>query len=64
MSGQPAARQTDRVKGGVIVTGSATVLIGSQGVKQEVLRADAARLGDWAQAVLDSDEPAALLGPA
>ena len=33
-------------------------------VKQEVLRADAARLGDWAQAVLDSDEPAALLGPA
>ena len=30
-------------------------------VKQEVLRADAARLGDWAQAVLDSDEPAALL---
>ena len=33
-------------------------------VKQEVLRADAAKLGDWAQAVLDSDEPAALLGPA
>ena len=30
-------------------------------VKQEVLRADAARLADWAQAVLDSDEPAALL---
>ena len=30
-------------------------------VKQEVLRADAAKLGDWAQAVLDSDEPAALL---
>ena len=29
-------------------------------VKQEVLRADAAKLGDWAQAVLDSDEPAAL----
>ena len=31
MTGQPAARQTDRVKGGVIVTGSRTVLIGSQG---------------------------------
>ena len=31
MTGQPAARQTDRVKGGVIVTGSVTVLIGSQG---------------------------------
>ena len=30
-------------------------------VKQEVLRADAARLAEWAQAVLDSDEPAALL---
>ena len=30
-------------------------------VKQEVLRADAAKLADWAQAVLDSDEPAALL---
>ena len=29
-------------------------------VKQEVLRADAARLAEWAQAVLDSDEPAAL----
>ena len=31
MSGKPAARITDKVKGGVIVTGSATVLIGSQG---------------------------------
>ena len=31
-------------------------------VKQEVLRADAARLAEWAQAVLDSDEPSALLG--
>ena len=31
MTGKPAARQTDRVKGGVIVTGSVTVLIGSQG---------------------------------
>ena len=31
MTGKPAARQTDRVAGGVIVTGSATVLIGSQG---------------------------------
>ncbi|MBP7536931.1 MAG: phosphoenolpyruvate--protein phosphotransferase [Ottowia sp.] len=30
-------------------------------VKQEVLRADAAKLAEWAQAVLDSDEPAALL---
>ena len=30
-------------------------------VKQEVLRADAARLAEWAQEVLDSDEPAALL---
>ena len=29
-------------------------------VKQEVLRADAAKLAEWAQAVLDSDEPAAL----
>lgn len=31
MTGQPAARITDRVKGGVIVTGSRTVYIGSQG---------------------------------
>ena len=31
-------------------------------VKQEVLRADAGKLADWAQAVLDSDEPSALLG--
>ena len=31
MSGQPAARISDRVSKGVIVTGSATVLIGSQG---------------------------------
>ena len=30
-------------------------------VKQEVLRADAGKLGDWARAVLESDEPAALL---
>ena len=29
MTGKPAARITDRVAGGVIVTGSATVLIGS-----------------------------------
>ena len=31
MSGKPAARITDRVSGGVIVTGPATVLIGRQG---------------------------------
>jgi phosphotransferase system enzyme I (PtsI) len=31
-------------------------------VKQEVLRADTSRLGDWARQVLESDEPAALLG--
>ena len=31
MTGQPAARITDKVAKGVIVTGSATVLIGSQG---------------------------------
>jgi RHS repeat-associated protein len=31
MSGKPAARQTDKVGGGVIVTGSLTVKIGSQG---------------------------------
>ncbi len=31
-------------------------------VKQEILRADAGKLSAWAQAVLDSDEPAALLG--
>ena len=31
MSGKPAARKGDRVGWGVIVTGSATVLIGSQG---------------------------------
>ncbi len=30
-------------------------------VKQEVLRADVSKLTDWAQAVLESDEPAALL---
>ncbi len=30
-------------------------------VKQEILRADAAKLSPWAQAVLDSDEPASLL---
>jgi phosphotransferase system enzyme I (PtsI) len=30
-------------------------------VKQEVLRADTSRLGDWARQVLESDEPAALL---
>ena len=30
-------------------------------VKQEVLRADLSKLTDWAQAVLESDEPAALL---
>mgnify|MGYP001003658202 CR=1 FL=1 len=30
-------------------------------VKQEVLRADAGKLAPWAQAVLDSDEPSALL---
>ena len=30
-------------------------------VKQQVLRADATRLRDWAQQVLDSDEPAALV---
>ncbi len=30
-------------------------------VKQEILRADAGKLAPWAQAVLDSDEPAALL---
>ena len=32
-------------------------------VKQEILRADATKLAPWAQAVLDSDEPAALLAP-
>ena len=31
MTGQPAARISDTVKSGVIVTGSRTVLIGSQG---------------------------------
>ena len=31
-------------------------------VKQEILRADAGKLAPWAQAVLDSDEPAELLG--
>ncbi|WP_338807007.1 RHS domain-containing protein [Pseudomonas chlororaphis] len=31
MSGKPAARITDKVKGGRIITGSRTVLIGSQG---------------------------------
>ncbi len=31
-------------------------------VKQEILRADAGKLSAWAQAVLDSDEPATLLG--
>jgi len=30
-------------------------------VKQEILRADTAKLAPWAQAVLGSDEPAALL---
>ena len=34
MTGQPAARISDAVKGGVIVTGSRTVLIGSQGDTQ------------------------------
>ncbi len=32
-------------------------------VKQEVLRADAGKLRDWALAVLESEEPAALLEP-
>ncbi len=32
-------------------------------VKQEILRADTSRLAPWAQAVLESDEPAALLTP-
>ncbi|MEZ5606480.1 MAG: phosphoenolpyruvate--protein phosphotransferase [Burkholderiaceae bacterium] len=32
-------------------------------VKQEILRADAGKLAPWAQAVLASDEPAALLNP-
>ena len=32
-------------------------------VKQELLRADAGQLVPWAQAVLASDEPAALLAP-
>ena len=32
-------------------------------VKQEVLRADAGKLAPWAHAVLDSDEPSALLEP-
>jgi phosphotransferase system enzyme I (PtsI) len=31
-------------------------------VKQEVLRADAARLQSWAQQVMASDEPAELMG--
>jgi phosphoenolpyruvate-protein phosphotransferase (PTS system enzyme I) len=31
-------------------------------VKQEVLRADAARLAPWARQVLESDEPAVALG--
>ncbi|HRQ03522.1 MAG TPA: phosphoenolpyruvate--protein phosphotransferase, partial [Ottowia sp.] len=31
-------------------------------VKQEILRADAGKLKPWAEAVLDSDEPAVLLG--
>ncbi|MDO5624780.1 MAG: phosphoenolpyruvate--protein phosphotransferase [Pseudomonadota bacterium] len=31
-------------------------------VKQEILRADAGKLSHWAQAVLQSEEPAALLG--
>jgi len=30
-------------------------------VKQEVLRADTRKLGPWAQSVLDSDDPAAVL---
>ncbi len=30
-------------------------------VKQEILRADAGKLAPWAQAVIESDEPAALL---
>jgi phosphotransferase system enzyme I (PtsI) len=30
-------------------------------VKQEVLRADAAKLVPWAQSVLDADEPAVML---
>ena len=30
-------------------------------VKQEVLRADTARLAPWAQQVLDAEDPAALL---
>jgi phosphotransferase system enzyme I (PtsI) len=30
-------------------------------VKQEILRADTDKLTAWAQSVLDSDEPAALL---
>ena len=32
-------------------------------VKQEILRADTAKLAPWAQAVLGSDEPASLLLP-
>jgi len=32
-------------------------------VKQEVLRADTRKLADWAQQVLASDDPAALLLP-
>jgi phosphotransferase system enzyme I (PtsI) len=32
-------------------------------VKQEVLRADTRKLADWAQQVLASDDPAALLSP-
>jgi phosphotransferase system enzyme I (PtsI) len=30
-------------------------------VKQEILRADATRLAEWAQRVLEAEEPAALL---
>ena len=30
-------------------------------VKQEVLRADARKLGEWAQQLLDADDPAASL---
>ena len=31
-------------------------------VKQEVLRADATRLAPWARQVLESEDPAAMLG--
>ena len=59
MSGKPAARITDRVSGGVIVTGSATVLMREFEYEHHRIVAHRQQAGPWHRYRYESAQPGA-----